>query len=99
MTGIVAAGTGAGALIGPPVANLLISKYSWRISFLVLGIIASAVIVMSAQILRRDPADVGQRPYGENRKDESETDLSSEGLSLMEAVYTGRFWMFFVTGF
>lgn len=99
MTGIVAASTGAGALVGPPVANFLISKFSWRISFLVLGIIASAVIVLFAQILRRDPAQVRQRPYGENRNGKSEAGSSSEGLSLKEAFCTGRFWIFFVTGF
>ncbi|MFC1532844.1 MFS transporter [Thermodesulfobacteriota bacterium] len=99
MTGIVTASTGAGALIGPPVANLLIYKFSWRISFLVLGGIAFAVIVLSAQLLRRDPAQVGQRPYGENRADKNETGLNGEGLSLMEALFTGRFWIFFFTSF
>lgn len=99
MTGIVAAGTGVGALFGPPAANLLISRFSWRISFLVIGGIAFAVIVLCAQILRRDPAQVGQRPYGENRGDNNEKDLQSEGLSLMEALFTGRFWIFFAAGF
>jgi len=99
MTGIVTASTGVGALIGPPVANLLISKFSWRVSFLVLGGIAFAVIVLSAQLLRRDPAQVGQRPYGENREDNNETGLNGEGLSLREALFTSRFWIFFITGF
>jgi MFS family permease len=99
MTGIVTAGTGVGALIGPPVANLLISKFSWRVSFLVLGGIVFAVIVLSAQLLRRDPAQVGQRPYGENREDNNEAGLNGEGLSLREALFTSRFWIFFITGF
>ena len=99
MTGIVAASTGAGALIGPPVANLLISKFSWRISFQVLGGISFAVIVLFAQLLRRDPAQVGQRPYGENQEDRNEAGLSGEGLSLMEALFMGRFWIFFASGF
>jgi MFS family permease len=99
MTGIVAAGTGVGALFGPPAANLLISKFSWRISFVVIGGITFAVIVLSAQILRRDPAQVGQRPYGENREDKNEKDLQSDGLSLMEALFMGRFWIFFAACF
>jgi MFS family permease len=99
MTGIVASGTGAGALIGPPVANLLISKFSWRISFQVLGGIALVVIVLFAQLLRRDPAQVGQRPYGENQENKNEAGLSGEGLSLMEALFMGRFWIFFASGF
>jgi MFS family permease len=99
MTGIVASSTGAGALIGPPVANLLISKFSWRISFELLAGISFAVIVLFAQLLRRDPAQVGQRPYGENQENKNEAGLSGEGLSLMEAVFMGRFWIFFASGF
>jgi MFS family permease len=98
MTGIVAASTGAGALIGPPVTNLLISKFSWRMSFEVLGGICFVVIVLFAQLLRRDPAQVRQRPYGVNQEDRNEAGLSGEGPSLMEALFMGRFWIFFASG-
>jgi len=37
MTGFAIAGVGTGTLIVPPVANVLISAYGWRISFFLLG--------------------------------------------------------------
>ena len=94
MTGIVASSTGAGALIGPPVANLLISRYNWRLSYLLLGGIVFAVIVLSAQILRRDPAQVGQVAYGEFQGGKKEINLSYDGLTLNEALCTSQFRIF-----
>ena len=95
MTGIVLTGTGIGSLIAPPVANWLISTYDWRISYIVMGSLALVVIILAAQFLRRDPAQVGQVPYGENREVEPGLNLGAQGFSLKEAVYTRQFWVFF----
>jgi MFS family permease len=99
MTGIVTAGSGVGALMGPPVASRLILIYGWRVSYAIMGCIALAVIVFFAQVLKRDPTQVGQVPYGENQVERKELNQSSHGLSLREAVYTPQFWLFFTTGF
>jgi OFA family oxalate/formate antiporter-like MFS transporter len=63
MTGIVTAGVGVGALIGPPIANWLITGYDWRRSYAILGSIVLGCVVVGAQLLRRDPAQVGRLPY------------------------------------
>ena len=99
MTGIVAAGSGIGALIGPPVASRLIPVYGWRMSYLILGGITLFAVVLSAQLIKRDPTQVGQAPYGENRAEQAGLDLRVEGLSLREAIYSPKFWVFFTTGF
>jgi len=99
MTGIVAAGSGIGALIGPPVASRLIPIYGWRMSYLILGGITLFGVVLSAQLIKRDPAQVGQVPYGESRIEQVRLDLRVEGLSLREAIYSPKFWVFFTTGF
>jgi len=99
MTGIVAAGSGIGALIGPPVAGRLIPIYGWRISYLMLGSITLLTVVLSAQLIKRDPAQVGQMPYGENQIKPAGSNLRVEGLSLKEAIYSPKFWVFFTTGF
>jgi MFS family permease len=99
MTGFVAAGVGAGALIGPPVANLLISNYGWRISYLILGVIVLAVIVLSAQLLKSDPTEVGQIPYPDNRGEPEASYPEDDGVSLHEALFNGKFWAFYGTGF
>lgn len=101
MTGIVLAGIGIGSLIAPPVASRLISTYDWRLSYIILGSIVFVVVILAAQLLRRDPTQVGQVPYGEN--EEQRFKLETEAFSLKEAVCTKQFWlvsaMFFCLGF
>lgn len=99
MMGIVVAGTGIGALIGPPVASRLIPIYGWRMSYVILGGITLLAVVLSAQIIKRDPKKVGQVPYGENQLEQGGVSLRVEGHSLREAVCSSRFWIFFTTGF
>ncbi len=99
MTGIVAAGSGMGALIGPSVASRLIPVYGWRVSYAILGGIALLVAILFAQFIKRDPTQVGQVAYGENQIEQKQLNLRVEGHSLREAVYTNQFWVFSATGF
>lgn len=99
MTGIVAAGSGVGALIGPVVASRLIPIYGWRMSYAILGSITLLTVVLAAQLIKRDPTQVGQVPYGENQMKQGESNLRVEGFSLRQAVYSAQFWVFFTTGF
>ena len=94
MTGIVAAGTGFGTLLVPPIANWLISEYDWRTSYLVVGIVSIVVIVLAAQFLRRDPSQVGQLPYGQEEEKANGINPTPIGLSLREAIRTKPFWLF-----
>ena len=93
MTGIVIAGGGTGGIIVPPVANWLISVYGWRDAYAIMGVTVLVIIILAAQFLRRDPAKMGQVPYGENTGQEQELNLDAEGLSLKEAIRTSQFWM------
>jgi MFS family permease len=95
MTGIVIAGGGTGGMIVPPVANLLISTYGWRNAYIIMGAVILVIIIITAQFLRRDPAQMGQVPYGEEKRQEQALDSSTEGLSLREATGTRQFWMVF----
>ena len=91
MTGIVMSGVGIGMLIAPPLASRLIVTYDWRSSYLILGSIVLVVVVLAAQLLRRDPTQVGQRPYGENEGEEPGLELGTKAFSLKEAVHTKQF--------
>ncbi len=93
MTGIVLAGMGMGTLIGPLVATWLISAYDWRVSYIILGSAVLVLIASAAQLLRRDPTRVGQRPYGESKGEESGSVLATEFFTLREAVHTRQFWL------
>jgi MFS family permease len=95
MTGIVAAGTGTGALIGPIIVSRLVSTYGWRISYVILGSIVLAVALLCAQFIRRDPAQKGQRPYGDDAEKKKVRKQDPKELSLREAAYTTQFWIVF----
>jgi len=99
MTGIVMVGMGIGGFIGPPVASQLISAYEWRISYVIVGGLVLVVVTLVAQLLRRDPSQKGQVPYGENKEGKRGSKVSTEGFSLREAVYTRQFWQFFAMQF
>ena len=93
MTGITVSGVGAGTMIVPPITSRLIATYDWRISYTIVGIIASVLIVLAAQFLRRDPSQVGQVPYGEEEVKAENLDTKAGGFSLREALRTSQFWL------
>jgi len=93
MTGIVVAGVGVGIAIVPLVASWLILSYSWRTSFIVIGIIALVLLVLVAQFLKRDPGQVGQSPYGDNEVKPENLISEARGFSFQEAIHTKQFWM------
>ena len=92
MTGIVTAGVGIGALVGPLIANRLITIYDWRVSYLILGSVALVGVVVSAQFLRRDPAQMGLKPYGFDERAGRSPKDGVEGLVMRQAIATRQFW-------
>ena len=93
MTGIVLTGVSIGTLIAPPVASRLISAYDWRTSYLIVGCIVLVAVVLVAQLLRRDPTRVNQRPYGESEGEKQGSVLETHEFSLNEAIHTRQFWL------
>lgn len=95
MTGIVMTGAGTGGLVGPLFANWLVSRYDWRTSYIVLGGLVLLFIVISAQFLKRAPAQKDRLPYGLTQEAKRDQAWSHEGLVLKEAVLTKQFWLIF----
>jgi MFS family permease len=93
MTGIVAAGIGIGAFVGPPISTRLIGAYGWRVSFLILGITVLALVVLSAQLLKRDPAEIGDVPYGGGKGGQAGFQKVDEGLSTGQALHNWQAWV------
>ncbi len=93
MSGIVKTGAGIGILIMPPIANWLISSYGWRTSYFIIGIIALVFIILVAQFLRRDPAQMGQLPDGGEEANSDRLNSADGGFSLQEAIHARQFWM------
>lgn len=91
MTGIVSSGIGCGILAIPPLADWIISHYDWRKAYMGIGIITLLVLLLLAQFLKRDPAQIGQVPYGEDGLTWIDTYQEKGGLYFKQAISTGQF--------
>ena len=93
MSGILKVGTGIGNMAIPLLVTSLIIGYGWRQSFVILGVIALVGVILAAQFLKRDPAEIGLLPDGVAKVTESNTEPTKEGLSLKQAIHTRQFRM------
>lgn len=63
--GLTSSGASFGTFIFPPLAAALIGAYGWRHAYLLLGVIAVAVISICAAFTVRDPEQMGLLPDGQ----------------------------------
>ncbi len=96
MTGMTVAGTAAGTLVSPLIANRLISIYSWRTSFTILSVAVFVLVTGLAQLLIRNPEKMGLLPYGAETGLEGHKNFNTPGISLQEAVRTAQLWLLLV---
>lgn len=92
VTGIVKVGTGAGQMIIPFGASILISSYGWRNSCVIIGMAVLIILVSIAQLLRRDPSQMGLSPDWNQGSSANKSIRAFVDLSLREALRTGQFW-------
>ncbi len=93
MSGIVLAGTGVALMVVVPVCNQLIASFGWRSSYAIAGAATFVTIVVSAQFLRRDPAQLGQLPYGYDATNAAHVGEPAAGSSVAEAVRTVQLYL------
>jgi MFS family permease len=104
MTGLIAAGISIGAFIGPPLAHRIIINYGWRTSYMILSVAVFSIVLIVAQFLKKDPAQIDQLAYGAVKlEDRFSGHVPAKAMTFREAIYTGKFWvvffMFFCLGF
>ena len=92
VTGIVKVGTGAGQMVIPFLASILVIRYGWRSSCVIIGVAVLIILVAIAQLLRRDPGQMGLAPDGNAPGSTDNPVTDTEGLSLREAIRTRQFW-------
>jgi MFS family permease len=97
MSGIAKVGTGVGMTVVPVVASILIERFGWPVAFRVLGVFAMLTVVPLAQLLKRDPREVGLLPDGEALAEPNGRIPPETGLPFHQAVRTPQFWL--VCGF
>ncbi|MFL8673566.1 MFS transporter [Clostridioides sp. GD02404] len=95
--GLTFMGSGVGGMIFNPIANYIILNYSWRQSYLVLGIIILVTTIPAVLIFMSEkPSDKGLLPYGYSNSSENVLDNSAKGIMLRDAVKTKIFWIMVV---
>jgi len=100
MTGIVKVGTGLGQLLVPLIATALIAVLGWRNSYLIMGAVVLVILVAVAQVLRRDPQEIGLAPDGgSDERYGTETGTGEGVITLRAAAVTGQFWIICIAEF
>jgi len=97
--GIALCGLGFGLLAVPPVAALMISKYGWRVSFIILGVTFFALNLIVGIFLKGEPAEMGLKPLGETEEKTSifqETSAGLKDFSPGETLRAKNFWMLYL---
>jgi MFS family permease len=92
MTGVVKVGSGAGQLLIPLTASVLIAGYGWRTSYAIIGVLAMLLLIGFGQLLRRDPSHMGVLPDGDKQTEFTGPNLAERGTSLYEAIRLRQFW-------
>ncbi len=93
MSGLVKAGAASGQVFIPLIAAVLISVYGWRQACLLIGVATLVIMVLVAQMVRRDPTELGLRPLGDEDRPDSESSAGEDGLTFRQAVTTRPFWI------
>ncbi len=98
--GITTTGIGIGTLAFAPLAQFLILKFDWRISYLIMsGIIFIVALPVSQLLMKFDPAEKGLSPYGQDKVESAKLSSHSPAgvdFTLKEALKEKQFWLFFV---
>lgn len=105
--GIMGAGGGLANMTMPLLASRLIHSVSISGAYLVMGATAMVIIGVSALVLRKEPSEVGLRPYGEKAEsgssprsqDAGGTRRGGEGWQFSQALRSGTFWSLVVVAF
>jgi sugar phosphate permease len=108
--GVLTASTATGQLIFLPSLASAVGAEGWRIALIIVALASAAIAPVIWFLMRDDPADVGQRPYGESTLSApASAPIRATGnpakravIVLMEATRVRDFWLlagsFFVCG-
>jgi len=96
--GIAGSGGGLGMVFMAPFAAYLIESLDWHKALLILGGIAWLLMLPVAQLLRKDPYEIGILPDGTMQGHEAATieasTLQSQEPTLLQVFQTRNFWFF-----
>lgn len=92
MTGIVKVGTGAGQFFIPLLAGALILLYGWRWAIAIIGIGVTLILLLMAQLLRRDPGASGWKSQPVTADSALTATAPDPELALSQVFRTVQLW-------
>ncbi len=89
---------GIGGAIFAPITGYLIEEIGWRSTYMVLGVIAAVIILpFTIFVIRKNPEELGMRPYGIEAVHTSSKPLEeSPGIPLKQATKSFTFYLLFI---
>lgn len=87
--GILSVGFGLGTLVFPPLSQELITRFSWRTTYLAFGVLSLAVLLPTTLVARRPAFENGT----DTETSASEATTDEEPLTVAESVTSMRFWL------
>jgi predicted MFS family arabinose efflux permease len=104
--GVFSAGNATGQLVFLPMFGFLIQQHGWRISAVILAVIALALVPLCWSLLRERPVDVNIAPWGGDTVEppprERRNPLAEAFAALTNASKSRTFWLlagsFFICG-
>jgi MFS transporter, OFA family, oxalate/formate antiporter len=92
--GVAASGVSAGAMVVPPLAQLIVGAAGWRTAFVMIGLVILVLLNVLGPIMRRDPESVGLRPDGASGPLDHATGAEdAESWPLARALRSLTFWV------
>jgi OFA family oxalate/formate antiporter-like MFS transporter len=91
--GIIAAGFGGGSVLTIAPIGWIIQKYNYGSAFVVTGVIQGLILMVTAQVLRKPPADFAVKAAAPGQ---AATRQSREQFTTAEMLRTGRFYLMYV---
>ncbi len=90
-SGLASSGIGAGTLLVPPLASLLIAHLGWREAYLALGVGAALIGGAMALLIENDPRHRGSAPDGDAVRVEVDISQPAAGMAIGDAVRSRTF--------
>lgn len=93
MCGIAAAGIGVGTMLLPLLSSYFITRFGWRTSYILIGMTTLVIVIINAQMLKRDPSQIGQVALGESQQNTDSSNSDFPDFTFGEALRTSQFWL------
>ncbi|MFC1995098.1 MFS transporter [Chloroflexota bacterium] len=96
--GVAGSGVGLGTILMAPFATFLIINLDWRMSYLIVGLVAWIIVIPLSWLLKREPGEIGALPDGANLHssyiESEETSIQATDSPLSKVFRTRSFWLF-----